>query len=88
MPKFKMRVLPYESFPKTRIVLTKSKALQQRMRVQPYLIGNSDSDYVCGNCDYLVARANRGYIGQPMIRRRRRGVGTPPDGPPETSPIL
>jgi len=51
-----MRVLPYEP-DSTTIILTKSKALPQRMRVQPYHIGNSDSDYVCGNCDYLVLKS-------------------------------
>jgi DNA-binding Lrp family transcriptional regulator len=57
MPRFKMRVIPYEPEPKARIVLTKSKALPQRMREQPFVIGNSDSDYVCGNCDYLVLKS-------------------------------
>jgi hypothetical protein len=52
-----MRLILNELETKTRTILTKSKALPQRIREKPYVIGNSDIDYICGNCDYLILKS-------------------------------
>jgi len=57
MPKFKMKVLPSEPDQKINTILIKSKALPQKIREEPYIIGNSDHDYTCGLCDRILLKS-------------------------------
>lgn len=38
-------------------IYSKSKGLPQETRMQPFIKGNSDVDYLCGNCGHLLAES-------------------------------
>jgi DNA-directed RNA polymerase subunit RPC12/RpoP len=38
-------------------IYSKSKGLSQKLRMEPFIQGNSDRDYICGNCGHLLAKS-------------------------------
>lgn len=61
--KLKMRVLPSKPKEGTRTIFIRNKKLSREKRLEPFIKGSGNIDYLCGLCGHLLVKSvNAGQV--------------------------